>query len=66
MVHPYWFCRKNAYCGIKRITKPMMGFKKFHSAEATSGTELHRMLKNEQHIHSNNASIFEQFYSLAA
>jgi putative transposase len=53
--------------GIKRITKPMLGFKKFHSAEATlSGIELHRMLKKGQHIHSNNTPLFEQFYSLAA
>ena len=32
--------------GIKRITKPMMGFKAFYSAEATlAGIELYRMLK---------------------
>jgi hypothetical protein len=32
----------------------MMGFKKFHLAEAMlSGIELHRMLKKGQHIHSN-------------
>jgi putative transposase len=31
--------------GIKRITDPMMGFKAFHSAQATlSGIESHRML----------------------
>jgi putative transposase len=40
--------------GIKRITKPMMGFKKFHLAETMlSGIELHRMLKKGQHIYSN-------------
>ena len=34
--------------GIKRITKPMMGFKAFHSAEATlSGIELCRILKRQ-------------------
>lgn len=39
--------------GIKRITQPMMGFKKFYSAEAAlSGIELHRMLGKTQHIHS--------------
>jgi putative transposase len=53
--------------GIKRITKPMMGFKAFHSAEATlSGIELSRMLRKGQHINSGNAFAFEQFYALAA
>lgn len=53
--------------GIKRITKPMMGFKAFHSAEATlAGIELYRMLKKEQHINAKNEAAFEQFYALAA
>jgi len=53
--------------GIKRITNPMMGFKDFHSAEATlAGIELCRMLKKGQHIAAKNASIFEQFHALAA
>lgn len=53
--------------GIKRITKPMMGFKAFHSAEATlTGIELYRMLRKNQHITAGNATAFEQFYALAA
>jgi len=53
--------------GIKRITKLMMGFKAFHSAEATlAGIELCRMLKKGQHINSERAFAFEQFYALAA
>ena len=53
--------------GIKRIVKPMMGFKAFHSAEATlAGIELCRMLKKGQHINSEKAFAFEQFYALAA
>ncbi len=53
--------------GIKKITNPMMGFKAFHSAEATlAGIELCRMLKKDQHIEAKNSSIFEQFYALAA
>ena len=53
--------------GIKKITKPMMGFKAFHSADATlSGIELCRMLKKDQHINSENSHAFEQFYALAA
>lgn len=53
--------------GIKRIINPMMGFKAFHSAEATlSGIELCRMLKKGQHIEAKNVPVFEQFYALAA
>ena len=53
--------------GIKRITKPMMGFKAFHSADATlSGIELCRMLKKGQHVDAANSAAFEQFYALAA
>ena len=37
------------HCGIKKITKPMMGFKAFHSAESTiAGIELHRTLKKKK------------------
>ena len=53
--------------GIKKITKPMMGFKAFHSAESTiAGIELHRMLKKGQHRDAENLTVFEQFYGLAA
>jgi putative transposase len=53
--------------GIKRITKPMIGFKAFYSAEATlAGIELCRMLKKGQHVNSENTFAFEQFYALAA
>ena len=52
--------------GIKRITNPMMGFKTFHSAEATlAGIELYRMLKKGQHVSAKNSHAFEQFYALA-
>lgn len=52
---------------IKKITKPMKGFKAFHSAEATlSGIELHHMLRKGQHLKAENQSIFDQFYGLAA
>ena len=53
--------------GIKKIEKPMMGFKTFHSAKATlAGIELCRMLKKDQHVNSENAFAFEIFYALAA
>ena len=52
---------------IKKITQPMRGFKAFHSADATlHGIELHHMLRKGQHQASNNLSIFDQFYQLAA
>jgi len=51
---------------IKRIVKPMRGFKAFHSATATLlGIELHHMLRKKQHIHSESISIHQQFYALA-
>jgi putative transposase len=53
--------------GIKRIIKPMMGFKSFASAKATlAGIELHRMLKKGQHKATNRMTVPEQFYALAA
>ena len=52
---------------IKRITKPLMGFKSFNSASLTlAGIELHHMLRKNQHVNSANSSVFEQFYALAA
>jgi len=53
--------------GIKRIVKPMMGFKSFRNTGSTlAGIELHRMLRKGQHKLSDNRSLFEQFYGLAA
>jgi putative transposase len=52
---------------VKKITKPMKGFKAFHSVEATlAGIELHHMLRKGQHKESAIQTIFEQFYGLAA
>jgi len=52
---------------VKKITNGMRGFKAFHSAKATlSGIELHHMLRKNQHTQSNELTIFEQFYGLAA
>lgn len=52
---------------IKKVTKPMKGFKAFHSADATlKGIELHHMLRKRQHVKAANQSIFEQFHGLAA
>ena len=50
---------------VKKITKPMMGFKAFHSAKATiAGIELHHMLKKGQHKNFGDAPVYEQFYAL--
>ena len=52
---------------VKKITKPMMGFKSFASAEATlAGIELHHMLRKGQHKNAANNPVFEQFTALAA
>ena len=51
---------------IKKIAKPMLGFKAFDSAKATvAGIELHHMLKKGQHISTETTPVYEQFYSLA-
>ena len=52
---------------IKRIIKPMLGFKSFASAKATtSGVELHHMFRKGQMVGAANMPIWKQFYALAA
>ncbi|MFK4822125.1 DDE-type integrase/transposase/recombinase [Ochrobactrum quorumnocens] len=51
---------------IKRITKPIMGFKAFHSASATiTGIEVAHMIRKNQ-FDNDNRSPFEDFAELAA
>lgn len=51
---------------IKRITKPMMGFKAFHSASATiEGIEVVHMIRKNQFANKNR-SPYEVFAELAA
>ena len=51
---------------IKRITKPMMGFKNFMSATATlAGIELAHMIKKGQSLFNPSLPAWEQFYALA-
>jgi len=51
---------------IKKITRPTLGFKAFHSAAATlAGIEVAHMIRKKQ-IPTNHASPFETFASLAA
>ena len=52
---------------VKRITKPMMGFKNFVCAAATlAGIELAHMIKKGQSLLNETLSVCEQFYALAA
>jgi putative transposase len=50
---------------IKKITRPMLGFKSFASAEATlAGIELHHIIRKGQ-LNLEETTPFEQFYALA-
>jgi len=51
---------------IKKITKPMMGFKAFHSAQATiAGIEASHMTRKRQ-LSEENIPSYKQFIALAA
>ena len=50
---------------IKRITRPMMGFKAFYSAAATiAGIETAHMIRKDQ-IPANGTTAFQTFAALA-
>lgn len=52
---------------IKRITKPMPGFKSFICADATlAGIELYHMIKKGQNVLQGVLPPWKQFYALAA
>ena len=51
--------------GVKRLTRPMLGFKSFNAAQDTLiGIDLMHMIKKRQMM-VEGLSIAEQFYSLA-
>jgi transposase-like protein len=55
--------------GIKRVTRPMLGFKSFEAAQCTlTGIELLRMLRKGQldGEEMEGLTVAEQFYKLAA
>lgn len=55
--------------GIKRVTRPMLGFKSFDAAQSTlTGIELMRMLRKGQldREEMDGLTVAEQFYKLAA
>jgi putative transposase len=52
---------------VKRVTRPLLGFKSFDAAQATlAGIELMHMLKKRQMGGGEGLTAAEQFYSLAA
>jgi putative transposase len=55
---------------VKRVTRPMLGFKAFEAARATlAGIELMHMIKKKQLMGAEGAeglTAAEQFYTLAA
>jgi putative transposase len=55
--------------GVKRVTRPMLGFKSFEAAQSTlTGIELMHMLRKGQLTDGSEQglSAAEQFYALAA
>ena len=53
--------------GIKRITKPMLGFKSFICAASTlAGIELYHIIRKGQYLLQGTLPSWKQFYSLAA
>jgi transposase-like protein len=55
--------------GIKRVTRPMLGFKSFEAAQSTlTGIQLMRMLRKRQldGDEMEGLTVAEQFYKLAA
>ena len=56
---------KQDYRFMNKTTKPMKGFKAFHSAETTlAGIELHHMIRKEQHNQSANETILDNSMDL--
>ena len=55
---------------MKRVTRPMLGFKSFTAAQGTlAGIELMHMIKKKQMVvaeGNDGRSAAEQFYALAA
>jgi len=52
---------------IKRLTRPMLGFKAWDSMESTiAGYELVNMIKKGQHINAGSMTVWDQFYEIAA
>ncbi|MGB0506492.1 MAG: hypothetical protein ACPGGK_09885, partial [Pikeienuella sp.] len=59
-------CRAVDHRSIKRITRPMLGFKAFHSAAATlAGIEAAHLIRKGQ-LGQSDVSPFKQFAALAA
>ncbi len=52
---------------IKRLTRPMLGFKAWDSMKFTiAGYELVNMIKKDKHINAGKMTVWDQFYAIAA
>lgn len=58
---------EQAYRAIKRMTRPMLGFKSFHAAASVlAGIELMHMIRKGQFaVSSAGTSVTDHFYALA-
>lgn len=51
---------------IKRLTRPMLGFKSWISMVSTiAGYELNNMIRKGQHINAENMAVWDHFYAIA-
>jgi putative transposase len=54
------------YRAIKRVTRPMLGFKSFRAATSVlAGVELMHMIRKGQFSIGGGTSVADQFYALA-
>ncbi len=52
---------------IKRLTRPMLGFKSWDSMGSTiAGYKLVNMIKKGQHINAGQMTVWDQFYAITA
>ena len=52
---------------IKRLTRPMLGFKSWDAMESTiAGYELNNMIRKGQHINADSMTVWDQFHAIAA
>ncbi|OIN85036.1 DDE domain protein [Francisella sp. TX07-6608] len=51
---------------IKRLTRPMLGFKSWDAMESTiAGYELVNMIKKGQYVNAGQMAVWDQFYAIA-
>jgi transposase-like protein len=51
---------------IKRLTRPMLGFKSWDSMVSTiAGYELNNMIRKGQYVNAEDMTVWDQFYAIA-